>query len=203
MRRTSLFTLAAILAATGCTEDPEYINPTEAIEVGAPNSGITEATTMVTLPIRLEEEDEATERAELATELGVDMIPYVRREDLELSLEWTIRNLSNTDGTARIHVNGATEYFAYVPELFVVDPEEEAAAAAAGRRHSDRHPGPDHHQRGLPRGPDRRGGDRHRADHPRPSSTRSPRCSRFTRRCRRFRSSQPAASSCRSICRLT
>lgn len=117
--------LAAIGISAGCiTNDPQYIAPAEAIEVGVPGSDVNEATAMVTLPIRLEEPDEATERAELSTELGVE-VPYVRREDLELSLEWTIRNLSDVDGTATIHLNGANEYFAYVPNNFVVDPEEE------------------------------------------------------------------------------
>ena len=115
--------MTALLA--GCiSSDPRYLAPAEAIEVGVPGSDVLEGTAMVTLPIRLEEADEATERAELAASLGVE-VPYVRREDLALSLEWTIRNLSDTDGTARIHLNGANEYFAYVPTAFVVDPEEE------------------------------------------------------------------------------
>lgn len=123
MKTIALMTGLAI--AGGCiTNDPEYIAPAEAIEVGVPGSDVNEATAMVTLPIRLEEPDEATERAALAAELGVE-VPYVKREDLELSLEWTIRNLSDADGIARIHLNGANEYFAYVPTAFVVDPEEE------------------------------------------------------------------------------
>lgn len=117
--------VTALVLAGGCiTNDPQYVAPAEAIEVGVPGSDVNQATAMVTLPIRLEEPDEAEERAALAAELGVD-IPYVKREDLELSLEWTIRNLSDTDGTARIHINGANEYFAYIPSAFVVDPEEE------------------------------------------------------------------------------
>lgn len=125
MNRTRLATLLATAAlAAGCAQDPEYINPPDAVEVGIPGSDVNEATTMLTLPIRLETEDEATERADLAAELGVE-IPYVKREDLELSIEWTIRNLGDVDGIARIHINGANEYFAYIPENFVVDIEEE------------------------------------------------------------------------------
>lgn len=112
------------LALLACTEDPRYVHPPMAIEVGAEGSDVTEATEQVSLPVRLEEEDEAMERAALETELGV-MVPYVDLETLQLSLEWTIRNLSDQDGMARIHVNGANEYFAYVPSAFVVDPEEE------------------------------------------------------------------------------
>lgn len=132
MRRSGLIKrvtmlLAAGALAVGCSQDPEYITPPDAIEVGiagADGMTVNEATTMFTLPIRLEEDDEATERADLAAELGVD-VPYVKREDLELSLEWTIRNLGDVDGVARIHVNGANEYFAYVPLNFIVDPDEE------------------------------------------------------------------------------
>ena len=54
------------------------------------------------------------------------MVPFVLREDLDISLEYTIRNLDpDNAANVRIHVNGANEYFAYVPSAFVVDPEEE------------------------------------------------------------------------------
>lgn len=122
---TRLTTIGLCIAlAAACSADPQYLTPAEALEVGAPGTEVTEATTMVVLPVRIEEADEAMERAELAAELGV-MVPYVRREDLDISLEWSVRNLSEERGQARILLNGANEYFTYVPEAFVVDPEEE------------------------------------------------------------------------------
>jgi hypothetical protein len=114
----------AALAASGCSEDPVYVVPPEALEVGAPDSMLDEATTMLTLPIRLERGGEATDRAELEAELGT-MLPYINRDDLDVSLEWVVRNLGDAPGQAVIAVNGANEYFAYVPSAFVVDPDEE------------------------------------------------------------------------------
>lgn len=116
-----------LLASVGCTEDPLYIQPVSTIEVNAPGSTVNTATAQLTLPVRSEfEDDEITEREDLAAELGVAEtdIPWPSREDIDVSIEWTIRNLSDQNGTIRIDINGANEYFEYVPALFVVDPDE-------------------------------------------------------------------------------
>jgi hypothetical protein len=115
--------LGATLGA--CTEDPRYVQPDQALEAGAAGSDPDiPATVQFLLPIRTETEDELTERTELAAELGIE-IPFVQINDIELSLEWSIRNLSDQDANIRINLNGANELFAYVPSSFVVDPEEE------------------------------------------------------------------------------
>jgi hypothetical protein len=69
---------------------------------------------------------DAMERAELAMSIGVgaDQLAYVRVGDIEVSIEWTIKNLSVNDGNARISVNGGNQFWYYVPLNFVVDPEE-------------------------------------------------------------------------------
>lgn len=121
---TRLAWLAAVaLVALGCTDDPVYVQAPMPIEVGADGTTTT-ATGSVTLPIRLETTAEAEERAALATDLGV-MVPFVTRDDLELSVEWTVKNLSDADGVARVQMNGANEWFGYNPAAFVVDVEEE------------------------------------------------------------------------------
>src|SRR5690606_29303351 len=119
---------AAILPVTllvACSNDPVYLQPPAALEVGA-DGMTTAASAQLTLPIRLETEEEAAVRAERQAELGA-MVPLVTREALDLSIEWTIKNLDDQPGVARIHLNGANEWFAYVPLAFVVDPEEEEA----------------------------------------------------------------------------
>jgi hypothetical protein len=117
--------LSSALWACG-TEDPRYVQPDQAIEAGLPGADPDAPPPVVqfTLPIRLETEQELEDRTELAAELGIE-VPFVKIEDLELSLEWTIRNLSEEPANVRINLNGANEYFAYVPSSFVVDPEEE------------------------------------------------------------------------------
>ncbi len=124
---TSLLLATISVGALGCVEDPQYVQPLQALEVGVPgadDTSITQASTTVDLPIRLEREDEATARAELAAALGVD-VPYVRMDDLSISIEWTLKNLSDTNGEARILINGGNELFEFVPLAFVVDPEED------------------------------------------------------------------------------
>jgi hypothetical protein len=54
------------------------------------------------------------------------MIPYVRVGDMSVDLEWTVKNLSDTDGVAFIDVNGANELFAYVPANFINPMDKEA-----------------------------------------------------------------------------
>jgi hypothetical protein len=108
-----------------CTDDPRYVQPDQALEAGAAGSDPdVPATVQFVLPIRTETEDELTKRTELEAELGFP-VPFVQIDDVELSLEWSIRNLSDQDANIRINLNGANEYFAYVPSSFVVDPEEE------------------------------------------------------------------------------
>jgi hypothetical protein len=116
---------AASLVALGCTDDPVYVQAPMPIEVGADGTTTT-AMGSVTLPIRLETTAEAEERAALATDLGV-MVPFVTRDDLDLSVEWTVKNLSDAPGVARVQMNGANEWFGYNPTAFVVDAMEEDA----------------------------------------------------------------------------
>lgn len=116
--------IAGALWSGGCTADPEYVPAPSGLEVNAPNSMVTLATETFDLPIRLERDDEAMKRADLAAQLGVE-VPYVRIDDMFVSIEWTIKNLEDSDGTARIKVNGGNEFFYYVPLDFVIDPEED------------------------------------------------------------------------------
>lgn len=112
------------LGLAACTADPVYIEPEMALTDG--NNNDPDVVPMVAafeLPFRLEESDEADERAALATQLGID-VPYVRRNDLHLSLEWSLENLEDADAQTRIFLNGANEYFSYVPQNFVVDEDE-------------------------------------------------------------------------------
>lgn len=120
----STLTLCAVFAS-GCASDVRYVDPDLFVEVGIPDTDVFFATQQAVLPIRLETPEEAMERTQLSAELGGVVVPYVRLEDVAVSMEWTIRNLSDTDGTARVHVNGGNEQFYYVPANFVVDPEED------------------------------------------------------------------------------
>jgi hypothetical protein len=128
MRRT-LTSLGLALLAAGCgAKDPVYIQPTpQAIEVDPANM-VTAQTAVVQLPVKVETADQAAARAALAMKLGLtaDQVPQARRDDYDVELEWTIKNLSDQEGTASIQVNGANEFFLYDPTRFVTDPMEQA-----------------------------------------------------------------------------
>lgn len=113
------------LLLVGCKSDPVYVMPPSGLQAGGPNADPdVPATTSFTLPIRLEEMTEASSRAALAMELGIE-VPYITIDDLDISMEWTIHNNGDAPANARILLNGANEYFAYIPASFVVDPDDE------------------------------------------------------------------------------
>lgn len=122
-------TVPCLTAGACSTNAPQYIDPQEALEVGIPDPAvpdgvIAEATTQIVLPIRPETQTEAAQRALLAMQLGV-AVPIVTVEDISVSIEWSIKNLSDQDGVARIRLDGGNESFVYVAENFVIDPEED------------------------------------------------------------------------------
>ncbi|WP_428261823.1 hypothetical protein [Haliangium sp.] len=128
LTRISLATALAALAGA-CTNSPAYVSPPQALEVGLPdpaNPGetIDIATAQLMLPVRLETMAEAEDRLAREAELGL-ALPVVGLEDLDITIEWTIKNLSDQAGTARVQVNGGNEFFYYVPLNFVFDPDED------------------------------------------------------------------------------
>ncbi|HLL20924.1 MAG TPA: hypothetical protein VK427_02285 [Kofleriaceae bacterium] len=104
--------LAVLLFATACTNDPLYIPGPMALEAGTEAMMIAQSS--LTLPIKLETADDAAKRAARAAELMVE-VPYVRVGDIEVSVEWTVTNLTAEEGQFTLQLNGANEYFAYDP----------------------------------------------------------------------------------------
>ncbi len=131
------FVVPLLGAAAACTDDPIYVEAPDGIEVGTDDpadEGI--ATATLDLPYDLayltEDRDYMRDRAARLAEindaleaagdapLADDQFPLVRLDQLDISIEYTIENLSDEPGQARIHVNGGNQYFYYVPEEFVV-----------------------------------------------------------------------------------
>jgi hypothetical protein len=119
-----------VFGLVACTNSPSYLEPRLALEVGIPNPDVPdevigEATVSTTLPIRFETMEEQMERAARMAELGGVDVPIVGLGDLDIAIEWTIKNLSDTEAEARILINGANELFEYDPMVFVIDPDED------------------------------------------------------------------------------
>jgi len=122
--QTPTAALLATAMSAGCAVEPRYLEPGAAIEVGIEGSDVTRAALTLSLPIRLETDSENEDRAARAEALGV-AVPYVRIDDIDLSIEWTIKNLTDSDGEARLRVSAGNEWYFYVPDNFVIEPQEE------------------------------------------------------------------------------
>jgi hypothetical protein len=114
--------VAAGLAA--CKSDPRYVDPNAPLEVGVPGSDTNEGMAVIEIPFRLERDDEIEKREARAAELGVE-VPYVKLDDVKVSMEWSAENLGDNPAEITILVNGATEFAAFVPANFVIDPDED------------------------------------------------------------------------------
>lgn len=123
--RAHLLVVVAALPLTACASDPRYLPAPLSIEVGAGPMGATAGTSSVQLPIGLESTGDHDARDRLAATLGAP-VPYVRLGDLDVELEWTIKNLTDQPGQARVLLTGANELNAYVPLAFVVNPRVDA-----------------------------------------------------------------------------
>lgn len=119
--------------ASGCANDPVYLPGEMTMEAGvADDMGmLSEAKASLQLPIKLESADDMASRAALQTELDPIQVPYVRVGDLEVEVEWTIKNLDAKDGQATIQLNGANEYFAYDPSVLMLAADEDEEAPPA------------------------------------------------------------------------
>ncbi|MEO7730552.1 MAG: hypothetical protein ABIY55_06230 [Kofleriaceae bacterium] len=125
--------LAVTLGVVGCANDPVYIPGPSTMEGGVDDGmgGISVDKASVQLPIKTETAEDAAKRAALAAKLMV-AVPYVRVGDLEVEVEWTIKNLDDKDGQAKIELNGANELFSYDPELIILSPGDDEAPPTPG-----------------------------------------------------------------------
>ena len=120
-----------------CATDPQYIQPPRGIEVGTgEDEGVATETLMLPYDAELlQSMDYQRDREAFLTELNarvdpdvtIDQLPLIRLDQIDISIEWTIRNLADEPGQARINVNGGNQFFVYVPDNFIVADEEEEA----------------------------------------------------------------------------
>jgi hypothetical protein len=121
----------------GCGEDRVYIGDGKLYQVAltattepavaSDQGGIYIVETHAELPIR---NPSSTELADLNTgvkhykDLPFSRLPWVERGELELQVDFTLSNLDNAAHDIDVTINGANEFFEYIPG--VVEVEEEA-----------------------------------------------------------------------------
>jgi hypothetical protein len=122
-------------AAGGCSaNEPIYFPAPMALEVGAGADEPAASTTSITLPFRPPTPDELMALREESTRRGVDT-PWLRADDVALSLLYTITNLGDRPASARLEIDGASEFAAYDTQALraaaAMDPEGEEDAVLA------------------------------------------------------------------------
>jgi hypothetical protein len=130
--------LGMLAGGAGCAEDPQYIGAPMGASFALEFNGAAPAPMVVTLPFRQAVVDDPVEvmrRTDLATELGlaVDQIPYVRLDDVDLSVEWSMKNLEDCDAQVTFMINGGNQYFSYDPAVLQPDPDEPQPPPLLGR----------------------------------------------------------------------
>jgi hypothetical protein len=132
MRTTGLAWIAFVVGAGACTlaEDPQYINPAPPLNSLESDPGqMMPPSAIVYLPIDMRRiaEDEM-DRLALATELGLDptLVPTVRNDDLDIALEWSLKNLDPmNESEVSFEIWGGTEYFALTVDYAAFAEEDE------------------------------------------------------------------------------
>ncbi len=149
--RAALIALAAVALATGCLDETRYFGPGEndegvwamAIDETTPAFFESEDGSLYLIEQRVEfdfREPTDDELMEMSTvgDLAVPYatLPFVRRGDIEIQIDYTIANLGDSSVVAGIRVNGINEFHEYEPGVQVID--EEVVVEFSGWEHSVR-----------------------------------------------------------------
>lgn len=118
------FVLVGLVACNA--NDPMYIQAPMTLEAGMPDpvgmGMLTQAKASLLLPLKTETAADKAKRDALSAKLAPIQVPYVKVGDLELDVEWTIKNLDTNPGQAQIELNGANELFSYDPSIINLAP---------------------------------------------------------------------------------
>ena len=117
--------------AAGCTNDPAYLPSPTSIEAGDQTDmegNLVPGLGRLVIPVVRETVDDAADRMRrqaMITDAAV-VLPYVAVDDLQIEVEWTIRNLTAMPGNATVQLNGANQFFRYDPSMLQLSADDEA-----------------------------------------------------------------------------
>jgi hypothetical protein len=128
------FGLVGFAGLAGCANDPVYIPAPMTMEAGVADmtGALSEAKASLQLPIKTETAADKKTRDALAVKLAPVLVPYVKVGDIEIDVEWTIKNLDMKPGQAKVELNGANEFFSYDPSIIMLDPGNDEAPPTPG-----------------------------------------------------------------------
>ncbi len=115
----------SVCLAVGCN-NPVYLAQNRPLEAMMPammagqQPALFTDTDLFVVPIRQPTADEAAKLVEEQTTLGLTMpVPWVGVRDIDIEIEWTLKNLESKDIEARVSINGGNEFGDYDKTLYV------------------------------------------------------------------------------------
>jgi hypothetical protein len=130
----SRFALLVVVGA--CANDPEYLPAAATLEGGTmmdAMGNLIPAKGSVVLPIKPESQKDMDARAALQATLDpAIVVPYVKVDDVAISVDWTVTNLDMDPGQFEIEVNGANEAFTYDPTAIPPPANDDEAPPSPG-----------------------------------------------------------------------
>lgn len=132
MRTTTLMSLGIVSSlGIGCANDPVYLPSPTTIDAGEMtdmDGNIVPGLGVLVIPVKRETMKDAMDRARRQALLPDQtvVLPYIQVDDLEISIEWTIKNLTDKPGNAKVQLNGANQFFRYDPSMIMLSADDEA-----------------------------------------------------------------------------
>jgi len=133
----SFLSMALALAAVGCVEQQHYVTPPGgglwafAIDEDTPPFFTSEdgdvflVEQRIDLPFRMPTADELAALSDVGdAQIPYASLPWLRRGDFEIQIDWTLSNISTDDTVdVAVTVNGYNEFHEYNPGIQIVDNE--------------------------------------------------------------------------------
>ncbi len=138
MRTTTLTGLGIVISlgslgslSLGCANDPVYLPSPTTIDAGEMmdmEGNLLPGVGTLTIPVKRETTKDAADRMRRQALITDPMVvlPYIQVDDLEISVEWTIKNLTDKPGNATVQLNGANQFFRYDPSMIALSTDNEA-----------------------------------------------------------------------------
>jgi len=105
------FSMVMVCSGAACDiNTPTYIEPDKTIEIGT--NDVYNATESVNIKYRAPTQNERESLQTRSKELGYQ-VPWIDRERVSISIDYTVTNLSDKPGVATVLVDGANQFTSY------------------------------------------------------------------------------------------
>ena len=130
MRSTSIVLASITALGVGCSNDPVYLPAPASIDAGETmdmDGNLLPGVSALVIPVVRETTKDAADRMQRQAKLDpMAVIPYIAVDDLQIEVEWTITNLTDKPGNAKVQLNGANQFFRYDPSMIMLSTDDEA-----------------------------------------------------------------------------